>query len=205
MGYIERTFDRGAKGFPVGYKHDLVLVRPNDSDLQMDPGKIELRSFHSNPLSLRYNELLLLLNEGEAVVKDGRALSHTAAITIGQAFFKNLQRHVPNVDPAQENVLDEQFSSSYIWRTYGNFRSLQGCSGSPLVADTGEILGFQNWEWQGPFLYRQAWAETDESIMKQEEGRSNATAATTMYPFYGSYQLPSIIKSSRIATKLEFM
>ena len=90
MGTIERTFDDGGKEFPEGYKHDLSLVRPCDSNLRMDFGTHELRSFHSNPLSLRYNEQLLLLNEGESVVKDGRALSHTSAITIGQAFLKNL-------------------------------------------------------------------------------------------------------------------
>ena len=194
------------KEFPEGYKHDLVLVRPYNSELRLDLGTRELRSFHNDHLSLRYNELLLLLNEEESVVKNGRALSHTSAITIGQAVLKNLRDSVTHLDPAKEEALDEQFSSSYIWRTYGNFRSLRGRSGSPLVvADTGEVLGFQNWEWQGPFRLRRAWADTDEALEQDEEKATGSAAETTLYPFYGSYRLPSVIRGSRIATPLEFM
>lgn len=183
-----------------------MLVRPNNNELRMDLGTHELRSFHNDPLGLRYNEPLLLLNGEESIVKEGRALSHTSAITIGQAFLKNLRDNVSRLDPAKSDSLDEQFSSSYIWRTYGNFRSLRGRSGSPLVvSDSGEVLGFQNWEWQGPFGLRRKWGDTDEDLEKNKEEEVDLAVETTIYPFYGSYRLPSAIRGSTIATPLEFM
>ena len=79
------------------------LARPSTD------GPEQLRSFHKNPLSLRYNELLLSLNEGETIGEDGGALSHTSAITIGQVFLKNLQNSVSSLDPAKEMFIARNF------------------------------------------------------------------------------------------------
>ena len=42
-------------------------------------------------------------------------------------------------------------------------------------------------------------------VSEAEWRETNTAAKMTLYPFYRSYRLPSAIKSSRIATPIEFM
>ena len=102
--------------------------------------------------------------------------------------------------------LVEQFSRSYLWRTHGFFQTLRGSSGSPIevIGDSGKsagprprmILGFQNFEWKGDSGFH--WGHDDEAIIIHGEEYSAAAVMSTVYGFYGSYQLPDAITSSRI-------
>ena len=95
----------------------------------MDLGTRELRPFHNNPLRLRYNDLLFLLNEEESVAKDGRALSHTSTITIGLAFPKNLRNSVAHLDPAKEKSSMSKFHP----RTSGGRVKILGVCAAVMV------------------------------------------------------------------------
>ena len=158
---------------------------------------------------LQYNQLLKLLST-QSRVAGGRGLGHTLGVTIGQAFIQKNQDRISR-EAKQKAVelgpdLVEQFSRSYLWRTYGYFQSVRGSSGSPIEV-VGEsagpaghqprtILGFQNFEWRGDTEF--SWGLDDKAITIHGEEYSTAAIMTTVYSFYGSYQLPDAIGGAKI-------
>jgi hypothetical protein len=99
-----------------------------------------------------------------------------------------------------------QFSRSYLWRTYGFFRSLEGWSGSPLVVHDDEdfprsVIGFQNFQWVvDP---EETWGWSEEELEQQVKEDIEKRIITRKFPFYGAYFLPNAVKGSTILATFE--
>ena len=77
-----------------------------------------------------------------------------------------------------------------------------GKSGSPieLVGDSEErvIIGFQNFEYPGRPLREEQWGDDDSDLRNMEEDYTNAALKSAFYPFYGSFHLPTWVRSLEI-------
>jgi hypothetical protein len=150
-------------------------------------------TWNSDPLSLFFNRPIKLLSSIPPPVAEGVAVPVEWGATIGQAVCR-----VIGGNDTEE--VSEQFSRCYLWRTYGFFRSIQGWSGSPLtVSDEGgrtSVFGFQNWEWTR--IGDARWNANFKDMVATTEEEAQELAESGQYPFYGSYFLPPVIKSSKI-------
>ncbi|KAA8892705.1 hypothetical protein FN846DRAFT_641471 [Sphaerosporella brunnea] len=195
IGTIVRTFDPNASSkYPRGYMHDLSLIRPN-GDVPMCYPPL---TWNDEPLSLYYGRSIRLLSSTQAPISDGSSIPSPWGATIGQS----ISRLVINNKEVSSDV-SEQFARSYLWRTHGVFRSLQGWSGAPLTVRDNQartsVFGFQNWEWTQSKNY---WGEEHGDLNKLRnltpEELIEVLGKWGEHPFYGSFFLPSEITSSEI-------
>jgi hypothetical protein len=166
--------------------------------------------WHIDPLTLFYNKQLQLLSSRPPPVKGGVICPVEWGATVGQAITKVGVQRIDGswhhgtgaLPPAFAN----QFSRSYLWRTYGLFRSLEGWSGSPLVVHDEEdfprsVIGFQNFQWvEDPRKY---WGLSEEELEQQVEEDIEKTIIARKHPFYGAYFLPNAVKGSTILATFE--
>jgi len=166
--------------------------------------------WHIDPLTLFYNKQLQLLSSRPPPVKGGVICPVEWGAAVGQAISKVgvqlVDRSWHDGTSALTPAVAYQFSRSYLWRTYGFFRSLEGWSGSPLVVHDEEdfprsVIGFQNFQWvHDP---EDSWCWSEEELEQQVEGDIEKTIITRKYPFYGAYFLPNAVKGSTILATLE--
>ncbi|KAA8902691.1 hypothetical protein FN846DRAFT_891425 [Sphaerosporella brunnea] len=222
IGKVVRTFDpRAGEGYPRGYDHDLALIKLNQPTRMVHDQEL---MWNIDPKSLFFNKPIQLLSSTPATVKHGVAFPPEWGTTIGQAIIRkrnsertvklgggvrngqwaydSLENHVDKAALAQCN----QFARSYLWRTYGFFRSLEGLSGSPLVVHCDEgyprsIIGFQNFQWVTDPRWK--WGDQLEELLICDEEDLTNNRDLLNYAFYGAYFLPAAVKGSSLVNHSE--
>lgn len=161
--------------------------------------------FASDPNDIFYNKQIRVLSDSSPVAK-GRCLPVDYGTAIGQGFVKrNIERQL-NAKSRQlaENHADlllDQFSRSYLWRTNGSWKSLREVSGSPLQVSNSQgqprILGFANFQWD-PTKFATMWGKEDANVEQLSVEQTDAMMLTHAFGFYGTYFLPSAVKGMQI-------
>jgi hypothetical protein len=140
MGTLDHTCDpSGTPDSPKGYLYDLSFIKLRESFnvFMKDTAKM---AFVEDYAVLPYNKLIRLLTPDPPFrdrPSEGGTLGPLFGTTIGEAIILSNERLLDK--SASEHFTKEyapslkfQFSRSILWRTYGNFESLRGWSGSPL-------------------------------------------------------------------------
>jgi len=146
-----------------------------------------------------YNEKLRMWCRGTTM--DGRSMGMMMGAAVGQGFAKRSQTlglpgsEVARVAESEGLKLRDQLARSLLWRSLGPFESLAGKSGSPieLVQESEErvIIGFQNFEVYTPSRGTFTWSAVED----QDEDYTQAALQSAYYPFYGSFHLPTWVRS----------
>lgn len=66
------------------------------------------------------------------------------------------------------------------------------------VVRTGEILGFQCWEWVKRRGLPPIWAKDIDDLARNDEDAVAAKTLAMRYPFYGIYELPDDVEKMPI-------
>ncbi|KAL1963501.1 hypothetical protein VTN77DRAFT_8082 [Rasamsonia byssochlamydoides] len=163
------------------------------------------RKFRPKASGLPFNELLRLMSPrpGSDAAVESRALPHEFGAAIGEAFVKANVRFYKDLGESNKKSTSQkssdtvrvQLSHCTLWRMAGPFRTLESASGSPVeVVSTGEILGFQCWEWAKRRGVPPVWARDTADLARDDEDAVHAKTLAMRYPFYGIYDLPEEVE-----------
>ncbi|KAL1985777.1 hypothetical protein VTN96DRAFT_7399 [Rasamsonia emersonii] len=200
VAHVNRIFDDEAhtKDYPTGYTFGLAFLKPLVPivmHLGQPPNK---RRFRPKASPLPFNELLRLMSPsmGSDVAVEGRALPSGFGTAVGEAFVKANIRFCNNLADREKKSTsnaEKQLSRCTLWRMAGPHRSLGTTSSSPVeVVSTGEILGFQCWEWAKRRGIPPVWARDTYDLTRDDK------TLAMRYPFYGIYDLPDEVERMSI-------
>lgn len=197
-------YDREAGGkavYPQGYEHDLALISLDQPTTMVTEKPLRF----GDGTDLAYNQPIRLYTPSRPL-RGGRYLVHGA--TIGQAIINKLVSSLGKKQGKKERkgleATVDQFSRSILWRAAGRFKSVQGCSGSPLIINHKTefvVVGFQNWQW----CTRLDDPPSDDDEELKAESESEALRKAIDLPnVYGAYFLPDHLKGCIIPSEAKF-
>jgi hypothetical protein len=208
VGIIESFEDdiQQATASPESYQTDLCYIRLEKgvnfrvaSDEDVRPWRFSRESDGDGVL---YNRMLRVWCQGTG--KDGRAMGMMMGAAVGQGFARrNVENSkFPEAAKSAQLNLANQMTRSLLWRCHGRFETMMGSSGSPieLVGDSEErvVIGFQNFEFPGRPLREEQWGNDESDLGNLEEDFTKAALESALYPFYGSFHLPTWVRCLEI-------
>ncbi|KAL1963871.1 hypothetical protein VTN77DRAFT_7677 [Rasamsonia byssochlamydoides] len=205
---VNQIFDdeTSVRDYPKGYTFDLALLKPLVPIVLLidepQKKKKEKRRFRPKAAGLPFNELLRLLSPrvGSDSIAEGKTFPSGFGTAVGEAFvYNNENGDAADGDDRAEKSNDDsplaRLSRCTLWRMMAGPDHSPLCisSGSPVeVVSTGEILGFQCWQWARGAKYM-ARNDTKEAV--------RARMLAMRYSFYGIYELPDEVEKMSIVER----
>ncbi|CAI9636997.1 unnamed protein product [Alternaria burnsii] len=201
IGTIDKTFDKEAKLYPAGFKHDITLIKPSPPAVVQDIvspvanlGWLHQKSWNS--LRQQTSTVKILADaESSRLGKSIKCSRPSDVLVVGEGIFLNQKAAAGSSKSLKDHdasTWNDLVSRALLYRVYPDFDPPNGHSGTALYAEGARedgtegpgIVGFQsfvqrsghvqNFEMEGPALER-----------RLQLGR---------VAFYGAFEVPSELK-----------
>jgi hypothetical protein len=201
IGTIQKTFDREVKLYPVGFKHDITLIKPSSPTMVEDIASpvANLGWLHQKSWdSLRQQTSTVKILADTESTQSGKSIKCSRpsdVLVVGEGIFLNQKAAAGSSKSLKDHdasTWNDLVSRALLYRVYPDFDPPNGHSGTALYADGVRedgtegpgIVGFQS------FVQRCGKVQSFDMEGPALERRLQLGVVA----FYGAFEVPSELK-----------